>query len=326
MRKKYLIFILALITIFAGSAVSAQIRETDVVLSISPDSPSPNQNVDATVGSYSINLDKANISWSVDNQELSNGIGRKKFSFKTGDLGSPTILSVTIETVDGQNLLKTLTISGAEVDLLWEAEDAYVPPFYRGKALAPSQGRFKVVAMPNFVNQTGKVSPKNLSYAWTKDDNASSSSSGWGKSYLIIQNSYLDKVNLAEVKVSDISGGVSVSGKIVLNTSKPKIFFYKNDPSLGIQWENALSNNFAINSNGETIVAEPYFFSPKNIDASELKFDWLLGGQKIETPSPKNILSIKPETGQSGGSTIEAIVENTNTLFQVTEKQIKVNF
>ena len=323
-RCLVLFFILAFTSF--GFFANAQIRDTDIVLSISPQYPKPNQEVEATLNSHSINLDKANMSWSVNNQDMSIGIGKKSFSFKMDSLGSETVLSVTIETIDGQSILKTITLSGADVDMLWEATDAYTPPFYRGKTLVPSQGTFKVVAIPNLVNQSGKVGVSNLSYAWKKDGKAQVDSSGWGKNYLLLQNSYLDRENVAEVKVSDISGGTTASGKITLTTVNPKIVFYKYDSSLGVKWETALNNGFIINPNGETIVIEPYFFSPKNINSSDLTFDWFLSEEKIETPNPKNMLSIKPEAGQSGSALIKIVINNVNTLFQSMTKQISVEF
>ncbi|MEK7088938.1 MAG: hypothetical protein AAB913_02300 [Patescibacteria group bacterium] len=326
MIKKYLILTLILIIVSTGFFANAQIRNTDVVLSISPENPNPKQNVNAILSSHVINLDKANISWSINGENLSGGIGKKSFSFKMGDIGVPIVLSITIDTIDGQSVSKTMTITGAEVDILWEAYDSYTPPFYKGKTLVPSQGMFKVVAMPNLINQSGKVNMSNLSYIWKKDGKVQSDSSGWGKNYFIFQNSYLDKENVAEVKASDISGETNASGKIILRTISPKIVFYKNDPLLGVKWETALNNGFAINSNGETITTEPYFFSPKNINLSDLTFDWFLSGEKIQTPTPKNTISIKPEVGQSGGATIKVVINNINTLFQSMTKQINVSF
>src|SRR3989344_5789748 len=261
MRKKYIILTLVLTTAFAGFFARAQVRDTDIVLSISPQYPSQNQSVNATLNSHSINLDKANIFWSVNDQETSGGIGKKSFSFKTEDTGSFTVLSVTIDTVDGQSISKTMTITPAELDMLWEAYDSYTPPFYKGKALVTSQGTLKIVAVPSIINQNGKVNINNLSYVWKKDSKTQSDSSGWGKNYFIFQNSYLDKGNIIEVKVSDISGGASASGKITLNTTNPKILFYQNDPALGVKWERTLNNGFTINPNGETLTVEPYFFS-----------------------------------------------------------------
>ena len=326
MRKKYIILTLVLTTAFAGFFARAQVRDTDIVLSISPQYPSQNQSVNATLNSHSINLDKANIFWSVNDQETSGGIRKKSFSFKTEDTGSFTVLSVTIDTVDGQSISKTMTITPAELDMLWEAYDSYTPPFYKGKALVTSQGTLKIVAVPSIINQNGKVNINNLSYVWKKDSKTQSDSSGWGKNYFIFQNSYLDKGNIIEVKVSDISGGASTSGKITLNTTNPKILFYQNDPALGVKWERTLNNGFTINPNGETLTVEPYFFSPQNLNSADLVFDWSLNGEKIQTPSPKNILSIKPEAGQSGSATIKVVVNNIRTLFQSIEKQINVRF
>lgn len=326
MSKKYSTLILILVMAFSGLFVNAQVRNTDIVLNISPEYPGPNQNVNATLNSYAINLDKANISWSINDQEVSNGVGKKSFSFKTGNVESPITLSVTIETVGGQSLLKTMIITPTDVDMLWEAYDSYIPPFYKGKALAPSQGVFKVVALSNLVTSDGKVNINNLSYVWNQDGKIKPDSSGWGKNYFIFQNSYLDKENVVNVKISDISGNTNASGKIILETTNPKILFYKTDPSLGVKWETALNNGSIINSNGEIITVEPYFFSPKNINSPNLIFDWFLNGEKIQTPDPKNILSIKPEAEQSGSATIKVLINNTKTLFQTLDKQIQVSF
>ena len=325
LKKCSVLFFILIFTLF-GFFANAQVRSTDIVLSISPENPNPNQNVNATLSSHSIDLDKANISWSVNGQDSINGIGKKSFLFKVGNAGSSNTLSATIDTIDGQSLLKTLTIAPANVDMLWEAYDAYTPPFYKGKTLVPSQGSFKVVAMPNLINQTGKVDMNNLSYAWKKDGDPQLDSSGWGKNYLIFQNSYLDENNTAEVKVSDISGGTNASGKITLTTSTPKILFYENDPKLGTKWEKALTDGFTIKPTGQTFVIEPYFFSPKDISSSDLSFDWSLNGQNITTPSPKNILSIKPDVGQTGNAIIKISINNVNTLFQSMDKQLSISF
>lgn len=326
MLKKYTFLILIFTFSFWGFFAYAQVQSTDVILKITPENPVPNQNVTATLSSHVADLDKANISWSVNNEEKSNGIGKKSFSFSVGGVGYPVVLSVMINTLDGQNVSKTMTILPADIDILWEAYDVYTPPFYKGKALVPSQGKFKVVAMPNLENQNGKINENNLSYAWKKDGTVQSGSSGWGKNFFIFQNSYLDKGNVIEVKASDISGDVNASGKTNLKTTNPKILFYENDPSFGIKWENALNNGFVVDPNGKIIIAEPYFFSPENISSSDLTFDWSINGNKISTPDPKNVLSIKPESGQSGSATIKVDINNINTLFQSMNKQLNVQF
>lgn len=324
--KRYTLSLIVLTMLLIGSSAFAQVRATDIVLSIYPENPNPNQNITATLNSHAIDLDKANIYWSLNNEEVGGGVGKKTFSFKTGSLGSSSVLSATIDTVDGQSMLKTATISPTNVDILWEAYDVYSPPFYKGKTLVGSQGSFKVVAIPNIVYQGSMVSPNNLSYTWSKDGSVKTDSSGWGKNHLIFQNSYLDKDNNIEVKVSDIAGGITASGKLNLKTTTPKIVFYKNDRNLGMVWEKSISDGFTIEKEGSTLVAEPYFFSPKNLNSSSLSFDWYINGDKIPTQLTKNILPIAPEAGKSGTATIKLLVNNINTLFQSAEQKLNVQF
>ena len=61
-------------------------------------------------------------------------------------------------------------------------------------------------------------------------------------------------------------------------------------PTFGVKWETALSNGFTINKDGEILVVEPYFFSPKNINASELTFDWSLNREKYQPQVQKHII------------------------------------
>ncbi|MDO8658965.1 MAG: hypothetical protein Q7K54_00015 [Candidatus Parcubacteria bacterium] len=326
MIKRYLILILILSATFFGSSVSAQVRSTDIVLSLSPEFPNPNQNVTATIASFSTNLDKAYVSWSVNNEESSSGIGKKVFLFTTKDSNSPLSITANINTIDGQSIQKTITITPTDVDMLWEASDSYVPPFYKGKALVGSQGIFKIVAMPNLISQGQQVNMNNLSYVWTKDGDIQPNASGWGKSAFTLQNSYLDKVNEVKVTISDIAGSTTTSGTTQLFTSNPKIVFYENDFLLGTKWEKALTNGFQISPNGSTLVAEPYFFSPQNISSSNLTLEWSLNREEIKTPNPKNSLSVKPDAGQKGSALIKVVVNNIRTLFQSAEKEINVQF
>ena len=93
-----------------------------------------------------------------------------------------------------------------------------------------------------------------------------------------------------------------------------------------MNWENALTDGFLINSNGDTLVAEPYFLSNKDLNLSNYSFKWFLNGEETLIPDQKNILSIKPLNDESGNTTIRVLIKNTKTLFQGMEKTINVNF
>lgn len=325
MKKLFKFFFLTAI-IFSGIFTHAQVRDTDLVLDISPLYPNPNENVTATLTSYATNLDKAVITWSVDGQVRSEGIGKKSFFFTMAGAGTTLNISATINTLDGQSLQKSVLVTPTAVDLLWEANDSYSPPFYKGKTLVGSQGEFKVVAIPSLRNQNGAIDPDNLSYTWSKDGDMQPDSSGWGKTSFVFTNSYLDKGNSINLKVSDITGKVNASSNMDLQTSTPKVLFYEKDPALGVKWERSLNDGFIVNPSGSILVAEPYFFSPKDISTNDLTFTWYLNDGYVDTPTPKNVLSVKPEAGKSGNSIIRVVVNNVRTLFQTAEKTLNVTF
>ncbi|MCX6754985.1 MAG: hypothetical protein NT068_00390 [Candidatus Nomurabacteria bacterium] len=323
MRNKVLILIFFMLFAFIAHA---DVHESDVILSTSPKYPNPNQNVTATISTNATDLNKANIHWSINGKEFIVGVGKKNFSFDMGGVGESLTIQARIDTIDGQSIVKNILTTPAEVDMLWEGDDSYSPPFYKGKTLVPEEGTFKVVAMPNLTTKYGHMNPENLSYSWILDSKSQPSDSGWGKNYLILKNSYLDDNNIVEVTASDISGSTNAGGKITLNTVNPEIYFYKNDPKFGILYNNIVGNGFNLDTGGATFIAEPYFFSPKNIDSPNLNFNWIINGSQTSTPTPKNVLSIKPNPNESGTAKIRLTITNIKTLSQTLTKEFNVNF
>ncbi|OGI65044.1 hypothetical protein A2647_01330 [Candidatus Nomurabacteria bacterium RIFCSPHIGHO2_01_FULL_40_24b] len=330
MIQKILILNLSLVFmfffVFGANFALAQIKNTDIVLEISPKNPAPNQSVRAIVNTSTTDLKKAYISWSVNGEKLSAGIGRDSFSFNMGSGTSFTELAVTIDMTNGQSVVKTINISPAEVDLLWEAYNSYVPPFYRGKALVASEGTYKVVAMPSVSGTNGKISSNNLSYAWKKNYKAQPDDSGWGKRFLILKHSYIDTSYQISVEVSDVLGKINASSRITLAPSSAKIVFYRVDPVLGIKMENAIEDGHKISKGGETIIAVPYFVTPKNLNSLDLEFKWLVGGIELITTTPRNLITVIPEEGKPGTSVINLNVENIRNLFEGVTEEVIVSF
>jgi hypothetical protein len=318
--KKGLILFSALLYVFFAFFVNAQTQSGDITFILNPQYPKANESVTASVSSYATDLNKAKISWVLDGQLSAEAVGQKNFIFKTGDSGTSTTIALQIQTSDGSLINKQITIIPADVDVLWETVDTYVPPFYKGKALMPSQGNVKAVAIPSSTNSEVYI------YNWKLDENGKPNSSGYGKNSYVFQNSYLETSNLIEVSVSDLFGNNIGSGTTTIKPSTPKILFYEKDPIFGTKWEKSLDNGFIINPNGQTFVAEPYFFTPKNLNSSNLEIKWTLEGSPINTPAVKNELGIKPSAGQSGSSSINFSINNIKTLFLSLDKTLNVNF
>ncbi|MES2023455.1 MAG: hypothetical protein V4439_02115 [Patescibacteria group bacterium] len=324
MLKKVLMLIVIL---FLGTfhLVGAQSQGTDISLDITPSFPSPNQNVSATVSTVSFDLNHSNITWLLNGTPSLEGIGKKEFSFSVGDAGSQTSVEVKILAPDGNLIDKVIVINPAGMDLLWEAYDSYAPPFYKGKKLVPSEGSFKVVAIPNLQSRGQRIPSSNLSYNWKQDNEAQQDLSGYGKDYYVFKNNYLDNDNTVEVTASSVAGNSVSTKSITLTPGNPKIVFYEKDPTTGIKWEKSLQNGFFIPQGGTSIVAMPYFFSPNDISSSDMTFDWSFNGSDINTPSTKNILSVKPGT-TAGQTAIKVNIKNATTYFQELEKELDVSF
>jgi hypothetical protein len=325
MKKK--IYIIALVSLFAlvGSVANAQVRSADIVLQIYPENPAPNQNVEVKLSSYATDLDKAFIVWTLNQNKMAGGIGRKSFSFTTGPGGDTFELTAAIETASGQNLIKNVRITPINMDILWEATDSYVPPFYRGKALVPGESSYKVVAMPNIRSVGGGLNLSNLSYEWRKDGRIQTTDSGWGKSFFIFRSNYLDKSNVIGVKASDLGNKTSAEGGIELVASSPKILFYEKDPDLGVKMQEALRDGYEINKDGIEILAVPYFVSPRNLGSRDLTFKWTANGQEIfPDGTRKNQINIKPDRGASGFATLKLQVKNIKALLSDSEKVLEV--
>ena len=73
------------------------------------------------------------------------------------------------------------------VDVLWSAY-SYTPPFYKGKALAPSRGSVVLVALPQLVTRNGSpIEPKNIIYTWSRRGVILGKSSGLGKNQVVLR-------------------------------------------------------------------------------------------------------------------------------------------
>lgn len=320
MNKKGLIVFFAICSLFFAFNAGAQIQGGDIVLQINPEFPKANEEVQATLSSYAIDLNSARITWVLNGETKLEGVGKKNFSFRVTGSDFQTNLETRVETITGSLLSKKITISPSSIDMLWEAYDTYTPPFYRGKTLAPSEGKIKIVAFPSTKNLTG------FSYKWQLDGKNNTLSSGYGKNYFVYKNSFLEDKNEVSVTVSDIFGNNIGKGAITVIPGSPKIVFYQKDQGLGTLWEKALTSGFFINPEGTTLVAEPYFFYPKNFGLPGISFNWLINGEKVAVPTIKNQLSIKQASNKPGTAAIKVIINNNNTLFESVEKQLNVGF
>ena len=309
--------------IFTSQAFA--LSPSSISVNIAPPNPAPGENVNITLSSFSANLDSVTISWFVNGKSALSGIGKKSFSVSAGLAGSSTQVLAKILLPDGE-INKNIVIRPSAMVLLWQANDSYVPPFYKGKALLSEESDVKIVAMPEVKIGGVMVSPKNMTYSWKKNYTNMPEGSGYGKNAFTFSTDYLEDTNNISVVAETIDQSYSSEGSINTITTSPQISFYKNDPEIGIIWERALPDTHRIQGD-EVVVATPYFFSPKDLRRPEVIFSWFINDIMINRPSfQKNLMPLRVEMGTSGTSKLKVQVESTDKLTGTVIKEINVEF
>ncbi len=293
-----------------------------ILIDVVPFNPAPRENTNITLKSYENNLDSVLITWSVDGKKVSSGIGKKSFSVNAPEAGSEIIVVATIFLSESAIETKII-VRPVVMVLLWQANDSYVPPFYKGKALPAPDSEVKVVAMPEVKNN---VLPQNMTYYWKKDYTNSVDGSGYGKNFFLYINDYLENSNNISMTASTVDQKYSFDANINIGMIEPKILFYKKNDRLGTIWQNSLADRHKIQEK-EMVEAVPYFISPKEIQNPTLIWSWFINDSLINLASfRKNLMPLSVEAGTHGISRLRLDIENQDKIFQTISKEVDIEF
>lgn len=303
---------------------AARININDIDVSPTPEVPGAFEKVTFKVQSYLTDVNRAFIIWKLDGKIALSGTGAKQFSITTGDVGQKTIVDFEMLLVTGEVIKKKFIVNPAEINVVWEGADAYTPPFYRGRALPSSEGFIRILAIPQIQGAAGLGNIDNYVFTWKRNDKILQNGSGYNKSALIVQQDYLNEEDIIEVTGQDNDTGARANGKLSLSVFPGKILLYDRDPIYGIDWAHELGGSLDVSNADKTILAVPYFFSPKNPLSNSLKYTWSINDATISTPAIKNMLTIK--SGQSKGiAAVKLKIEATMKLFLEAQRNIVIN-
>lgn len=334
--KKYFSQLLIITLFLAGSFFSlahAQVEEfslysaDDIFVETYPEIPGPNQTVDLNLKSYSFNLNNYYIAWYINGEKKSADYGNRKLTFKTGGPGVATNVTAVIE-YNNQVFRKELRFVPAEVDMLWEAVDAYVPPFYRGKAMPLQQAQIKITAIP----ETQLIAPSDsekLVYYWDQNYKRIVPKSGFGKSSFSFELDPLLETEKITVTTNDRRENSFAKNTISIPTNgyKGKILFYEIDENDRLLTNKALNTNTVID--GDTI---KFAFYPLNMSTTAPNFvdlfvDWSINDESRAPQdfAKQNQLHIS-SGGESGATTIGLKLSGIKKLLQETESTLALIF
>lgn len=289
----------------------------DFYVEFFPEIPGPNTDVSAKVISYSFEVDRANITWTVNGQVKLRGTGEKNFSFETGNLGSVTNLVVSVVSSEGVKLTKNFSFRVADVDILWEAQN-YTPMSYKGKALPVSGSLIKVTAVPYFPG-----SSSGLVYEWQIDYKNNPDISGTGKNSFTFRTADIYNTNKINVTVSNYDKSIVAKKNVAIEIGEPKVVFYEDNPLEGPQYNKALNREVQLEKEEIIVRAEPYFFSLRDLE--KLSYQWLMNGEKVFPEEFPNLLSLRKSEG-SGRALIEVKVSNPLNILQFGGNSLGINY
>lgn len=329
MKSHFLKIIIIFIFFIVGHNVYAQAfnlyTENDIFTETIPEIPGPNEEVSLKLKSYSFNLNNYYITWFLNGQKQSAGYGNREFTFKTGNTGERTRITAVIDT-DGKIFRKKFNFVPAEVDLMWEAIDAYTPPFYRGKAIPLPQALIRVTAIP----ETQLIAPSdapNLIYYWDRNYKRDIPSSGFGKNSFTFISDPLVYTEEIKVTTNDRreNSFARNSLKIPIKDNKAEILFYKTNKNGRIMVNKALNTNTNIGSNTIKLTFHPLNMSTTKQNFTDLFVGWSINGKNQAPQNFSNQSELYITSGeQSGTTSIGLKLEGIDKMFQKGETSINL--
>ena len=305
--------------------VAPSIGSVDII--VTPEHPRPGEQVSVTAQSFLIDLDRATLLWQVNGRTAARGVGIKSMSTTAGQTGSVLNVTLTITTAGGTRLSAAESIAITDIDLLWHAI-TYTPPFYAGKALPAADASVLVAALPHFIDQSGReLAPETLMYTWRRDTTVLGEQSGRGRQSVTVQGPKAGDLVRISVAVSSADRRLNGSGIVTIEAVEPKVLLYRNEPLLGIRFEQALGETFALQGDEEVLTAYPYFASATGRSDPSLTYTWSVNGARVPAMKTDAGSIVLRRVGEgSGTASLSLTLQNLKKILQSAVAHVAVSF
>lgn len=268
MRLLASLLVFTLLVPFGAQAQSIPGGE-DISVTLNPSYPRPYDRVTVTVTSNLFDLASSDIDISVNGTVVNEG--NRTAVVRMGGPGTKTtVRAVVVSGADRRE--KQVIIAPAEVALILEA-DSTSHPFYPGASLVSSEGRVRLVALPDLrTSPTTKIAPESLVYTWKLGDQTLAAQSGVGRSVFVATAPARYRDAEVSLVVSTRDKALSARALITVSPVDPIVRIYRTDLLSGTIFSQALSKTFALPQAEETFRAVPYYFKKPPI------LSWTLNG------------------------------------------------
>jgi hypothetical protein len=290
----------------------------DATVNLSPEYPGPFEPVEISLVSFSIPLDTRMITWYVDGVETARSVGKKSLTVRTKAIGTVTRVVAVIELNGVQKVTKIVELKPNSVDLLWEAIDSYVPPFYRGKALPSAEGALRVTAFA-----VGAENQNGLVYTWLRNNVVSQSDSGFGRNALTGRNNVLQNSTDVGVRVISADGTFQAENRIVIPRAEPFVRFKIANPGISELYTTA--PQITIPFDQFTITAEPFYMSSRSGNYG-LSFEWTANDIEVPITSGGNTPELYLSNPGEGVINLSVTANHERFILQEAQKSLTIGF
>lgn len=322
--RKYLVSISLILAMACIVSVSNTVSAQDASLSLnnlelssSPASPAPGEPIVITAKSYLIDLNSSNITWMINGTKTSSGIGQTTLNAKAPALGKSLNITASASSETGA-VTGNISIKSGGINFIIESS-GYVPPFFLGKLSPAYQNSVRIIAIPHIADSSGvEYAPTNLIYKWTKDSGiVLAEQSGYGKQTVTMEGNIIPRPYSLKLEVTNRDGSNMVSRNVTIIPEQTKIAFYKNDSLYGPLYNYAIGNSVSMGTAKElSVVAVPYGFDKILNSIGDLKLNWTINSTEKPELSGSNIVILRSKDGESGASSVELSIENTQNILQ----------
>lgn len=299
---------------------------TSATLVPTPAQPAPFQEVSLEMKSALIDLDRADIEWSVDGTPAANGVGLTRVKIHAGELGSTRTITASATGLDGASIRGMIAIKPVMVDIAWEAE-SYAPANYRGRRFPSSGTYIRAEATAYFQREDGTIIPKgDLIYTWKRNGAILGTVSGAGKYAIRIPTPTFLGESMLTVEVSSRDGSFSGNALVRIPAVEPYVVLYQDDPLRGILYSNAVYKRASFSEDEITFAAIPFFSSVTKLTDPNLTFSWKINGKGAPT-DPKDPSRLTISRGsRDTQARLGVQVAHKTTLFQEGEGSWLIEF
>ncbi len=292
-------------------------------IDLTPANPAPGESVSAKLITYSIDLNRADITWLLNDRILVGGVGKTEVTFTAGDSGSTQMLKAIIAPQNGAPTSVSTLIRPALLTIAWEAE-TYTPPLYRGKALQGPEATVKFVALPYLIYENGTVAdPRTLIYEWRLNEQPLAKFSGAGKQSLRVKNTKFIKPLNISLTVHSPDNKLFAEAKTTAKVTSVEINLYELHPRYGAWYDKAVGSAFGISGGELNLLAEPFYYSIAHRADEKLSYLWKVGQNGVDA---REVLTLRPVGEGGGASRLSLEVTSKEYILQSASRLLSVTF